>query len=392
VFLPLSDSPNPRGVPIATIAIVALNIGIFLLVNLPLGVQPADPADPAMAEYLELLAQLVSSPAELRQASLQVSAYDLFVFKHGFRPAAPSLADLLLSMFLHGGFMHLAGNMLFLWIYGNNVEHRLRPFGFVAWYLLTGVAATIYHALFFLSSDVPLVGASGAISGVLGFYFVWFPRNTVRVLLFLPPFFWNVVEIGARIVLGIYLVVSNLLPFLFAGAGGVAHGAHIGGFIAGAAAAWVMGRTADRRRATEVRVPATPASVGGDPRSALRGGRFTEAASDFFDLPAAAARQALTGDEAVALATGLRRAGSPSAALALAQRAIQLAPRGADLAELHALAGTILLEDLRDAPAAYQHLVAAARLAPSAGTAAIIRSALAEIERRQRFHPGRVRR
>ncbi|MCU0305334.1 MAG: rhomboid family intramembrane serine protease [Thermoanaerobaculales bacterium] len=392
MFLPLSDSPNPRSVPVATIVIVALNIGIFLLVNLPLGLQPADPADPAMAEYLELLAELVSSPAELRQASLQVSAYDLFVFKHGFRPAAPSLADLLLSMFLHGGFLHLAGNMLFLWIYGNNVEHRLGPFGFVAWYLLTGVAATTFHALFFLRSDVPLVGASGAISGVLGFYFVWFPRNTVRVLLFLPPFFWNVVEIGARIVLGLYLVIDNLLPFLFAGAGGVAHGAHIGGFIAGAAVAWVMGRTTDRRRATEVRARPAAAPAGGEPRSALRGGRFTEAASEYFDLPAAAARQALTGDEAAALATGLRRAGSPSAALALVQRAIQLAPRGADPAELHALAGMILLEDLDDPSAAYQHLVAAARLAPSAGTAAVIRSALAEIERRQRFHPGRVRR
>ena len=104
-------------------------------------------------------------------------------------------------MFLHGGFMHLFGNMLFLWIYGDNVEKRLGMIPFVLWYLATGAAATLFHAAVFSTSDVPLVGASGAISGVLGFYFVWFPRNTVRVLLFLPPFIMQVIQIPARIVL-----------------------------------------------------------------------------------------------------------------------------------------------------------------------------------------------
>jgi len=74
--------------------------------------------------------------------------------------------------------------MLFLFIYGNNVENRLGSLWFVVWYLLTGAAATLFHAAFFSSSDVPLVGASGAISGVLGFYFIWFPKNSVRVLVF----------------------------------------------------------------------------------------------------------------------------------------------------------------------------------------------------------------
>ena len=120
--------------------------------------------------------------------------------------------DLLSCMFLHGSLMHLFGNMLFLWIYGDNVERRLGSFAFLLWYLLTGVAATLAHALVFSSSEVPLVGASGAISGVLGFYFVWFPRNVVRMLAFLPPFLMQVFEIPARYVLGMYLVLDNLCP------------------------------------------------------------------------------------------------------------------------------------------------------------------------------------
>jgi len=392
MFFPISDAPNPKGFPIATVVLIAINVGIFAFVNLPLGMQPADTGDPAMVEYLEFLSQFVGSRAELQQAASQASAYDLFVFKHGFRPAAPSLGDLLFAMFLHGGLMHLFGNMLFLWIYGNNVEARLNPLGFVFWYLLTGVAATAFHAVFFMSSDVPLVGASGAISGVLGFYFIWFPRNTVRVLFFLPPVFWHVFEIGARIVLGFYLLIDNVLPFLFAGAGGVAHGAHIGGFLAGAAAAWVMDRRGAARNAREIGRATQPAGAEHAVREAMRDGRFEEAASEYFQLPRSSAREALSGDEAAVLSERLRRAGHAAPALALLQRSIQLAPRGADMAHLYALAGRILLEDRGDATAAYQYFRNAERFGPSAETSAMIRRSLAAIEARQRFHPGRVRR
>jgi membrane associated rhomboid family serine protease len=145
------------------------------------------------------------------------------------------------SMFLHANLMHVAGNMLYLWIFGNNIEARLGPIPFLFWYLVTGVAALAFHAAFNLGSSVPLVGASGAISGVLGFYLLWFPRNVVKVWVFLFPFYIGVVRIGAVWVLGMYLLLDNLLPFLIApAAGGVAHGAHIGGFLAGMAAALVM--------------------------------------------------------------------------------------------------------------------------------------------------------
>ena len=160
-------------------------------------------------------------------------------------------------MFLHGSFMHLFGNMLFLWIYGDNVEDGgSGSFAYLLWYLATGVAATLTHALMFSSSErgMPLVGASGAISGVLRFYFVWFPRNVVRMLAFLPPFLLQVFEIPARWVLGMYLVIDNLLPDLRFRTGQEWRTARIGGFLAGGLVAWLM----DRRgtQAQPVRFPA----------------------------------------------------------------------------------------------------------------------------------------
>src|SRR5262249_56519789 len=104
--------------------------------------------------------------------------------------------------------------------------------------LATGIAATRFHVLGAPHSQIPLVGASGAISGVLGFYFVWFPRNRVRLLWLLPPFVMQVFEVPARLVLGVYLVLENLLPYLIVrGDAGVAHGAHIGGVVARARSA-----------------------------------------------------------------------------------------------------------------------------------------------------------
>lgn len=236
MFLPVGDYPNPRGLPWMTIALVAANVAIYLLYTLPLGAARPDPSDPLLREYLAAVAPSLPPNVPLRAVLAQISAYDLFIFDHGYRPAAPSARDLLSSMFLHAGFMHLAGNMLYLWIYGNNVEHRLGPLPFLFWYLLTGAAATLFFSLFAANSQVPLVGASGAISGVLGFYFVLFPAHTVKVLVLLIPFYVGNVFLNARIVLALYLVVDNLLPFLLAGQGSpVAYGAHIGGFLAGAA-------------------------------------------------------------------------------------------------------------------------------------------------------------
>ena len=238
---------------------------------------------------------------------------------------------------------------------------------------------------------MPLVGASGAISGVLGFYFIWFPRNVVRVLAFLPPFLMQVFQIPARVVLGVYLFLDNVVPFLFAGEGGVAHGAHIGGFLAGGAVAWLMDRRGVAGRPRDIRTPKVRPIGAQVVREALARGDFGEAASGYFELPAAAARGALAPDEAVVLATWLRRNGHSDAALALLRRVVRDTPRGEGLAEVYALAGLILLDDKREATAAYQYLLTALELGPEPETATAVRRELAAIEAQQKRHVGRIR-
>jgi hypothetical protein len=288
--------------------------------------------------------------------------------------------------------MHLFGNMLFLWIYGDNVERRLGAIPYLFWYLATGAAATLTHALVFSDSSVPLVGASGAISGVLGFYFIFFPRNTVRMLAFLPPFLMRVFEIRARFVLGMYLLLDNLVPFLFAGEGGVAHGAHIGGFIVGGIVAWAMDRRGTSARPSDIETPETAPLGAGAVRAALADGRPGDAARDYFDLPAPLARGALSADQAVDLATWLRRNGHAEAALTLLRRVVRDVPRGEGLAEVYALAGMILLDDRGEPTAAYQYLLSALEMGPRPETAAAVRQELVAIEAQQKLHVGRLRR
>jgi membrane associated rhomboid family serine protease len=390
VFIPVGDAPNPKGVPFVTYLLIAVNVAAFVLINVPLGSQRADVNDPAFREYVEVMARELQGRVDVRELVAQASAYDLFAFEHGYRPAAPQLSDLLSAMFLHGGFMHLFGNMLFLWIYGDNVERRLGALPYLFWYLATGVAATLTHALVFSSSDIPLVGASGAISGILGFYFLWFPRNSVRMLAFLPPFLMQVFEIPARYVLGMYLLVDNLLPFLFAGATGVANGAHIGGFIAGGLVAWLSDRRGLAARPADIDLPETPPAGAGAVRAALADGRLAEAARAYFALPAPAARGALSPAEAVELASWLRQGGHSDAALLLLRRVIRDVPQGGGLAEVYALAGTILLEDRREPAAAYQYLLTALELGLQPETAAAVRQELLIIEELQKRHVGRL--
>lgn len=148
----------------------------------------------------------------------------------------PPEATLLTSMFLHGNFMHLAGNMLYLWIFGNNVEDAMGHGRFIAFYVLCGVAAALAQALPNPASTVPMIGASGAISGVLGAYLLLYPH--ARVLVGIPlGFFLHTVRLPAAWVLAFWFVFQLLNSLLAAPAegGGVAWGAHVGGFVAGMA-------------------------------------------------------------------------------------------------------------------------------------------------------------
>jgi len=148
-----------------------------------------------------------------------------------------SYTSLLSSIFLHGGLMHLGGNMLFLWIFGDNIELKYGRTKFLGVYLLWGIVAGLTHIVIEPTSTIPAVGASGAISGVLGAYLALFPRARIQTFLMMG-FFWRMMHIQARWFLPFWLIFQNILPFVVggfgqAGGGGVAFMAHIGGFAIG---------------------------------------------------------------------------------------------------------------------------------------------------------------
>ena len=148
---------------------------------------------------------------------------------------APELT-FITSMFMHGGFMHLIGNMLYLWIFADNIEDELGPVKFICFYILSGIAAALTQVFLNTESTIPMIGASGAIGGVLGAYIVNHP--TAKVLVLIPlGFFSHIVKIPALYVLGFWFVLQFINSSLSSSeGGGVAYGAHIGGFIFGAVA------------------------------------------------------------------------------------------------------------------------------------------------------------
>ncbi len=212
-MIPFKDNIPSRTVPFVTVSIIILNVVVFFY-ELMLGRS----LDPFLSQYGVVPAAILAWP----RSAVPLTAI-----------ALPYLT----SMFLHGGWLHLIGNMWYLWIFGDNVEDRLGHFQFLIFYLLCGLGAGIVHTIFNYDTYVPSVGASGAIAGVLGAYIVSYPF--ARVLTLVPIFvFIQVIEIPALIVLGLWFVVQFFngtasLTTSSAGAGGVAWWAHIGGFIIG---------------------------------------------------------------------------------------------------------------------------------------------------------------
>jgi len=212
MFIPLRDDNPTTRFPPVTVGLIALNTAIFL-------VQAA-------------------APHGLELAALRFGAVPYAVTHFRSLPEAaafPPLLTLLTSMFMHGSLLHLGGNMLYLWIFGNNVEDRLGPVRFSLFYLACGLAASLTHIAFQPASRVPMIGASGAIAGVLGAYWLLYPRARVRTFVFLI-FFIDVVSIPAGIVLGLWFVLQILNVGM---GGGVAWFAHIGGFLAGILFVWL---------------------------------------------------------------------------------------------------------------------------------------------------------
>jgi membrane associated rhomboid family serine protease len=383
MILPIGDSPNFEGTPTVTYLLIGINVAIYLLM-LPLMWTGVDPSDPQLAEYVHLVARQTGYEVSVQEILANVSAYDLFVYHWGYRPVSPSVINLFVSMFLHGGLAHVAGNMLFLWIYGDNVEHRLGGPRFLAYYLATGAAATLFHGMFFPTSGLPLVGASGAISGVLGFYFVWFPHNRVHLLLLFP--FLMRVTVSARTLLGLYLVVENILPFVLSrGVGGIAHGAHIGGFLAGL----LIARLIDRRVLAGARPDyATdgPGVAAGAIGAAIADGRFADAAQAYFARPVDESHRLLSPSESIALGNWLLQNHHPRAALVVFRRHLRDYPNGPNAAEAHLGAGLVQLEQLDQPTAAYQHFLDALDLSPEPATEAAARHAIEALGARQRPH------
>jgi membrane associated rhomboid family serine protease len=218
-MFPLRDDNPTELLPVVTLAVIAACTAVWLLVQ----------GGGFDARVLtDSLCGLGAIPAELTGAG--AGAYS----GSPCRPGGLTWQTLLTSMFLHGGWMHLIGNMWFLWIFGNNVEDSMGHLRFVVFYLLCGTVAAVAHVVSEPASGLPVVGASGAISGVMGAYLVLYPRARVRTLLVLIVFI-TLVDLPAWVYLGYWflLQLASSAGRPAGAVGGVAFMAHVGGFVAG---------------------------------------------------------------------------------------------------------------------------------------------------------------
>lgn len=205
-MIPIRDQNPTRHTPIVNYTLIAANVIVFLFFQMAGSRQEA------------LVYQFALIPANITTSL-----------------TAGNILDIFTSMFMHGGWAHIIGNMLYLWIFGDNVEDRMGSFPYLVFYLLSGVAASLAHILTNPGSQIPTVGASGAIAGVLGAYLVMYPRS--RIVTFVPlGFFMRLTLVPASIVLGFWLILQLFQGFLTLGGpdvGGVAFWAHVGGFVFG---------------------------------------------------------------------------------------------------------------------------------------------------------------
>lgn len=239
MVLPLGDLHPTRIVPVVTYALIAANILMFLVqadrgeeFTMALAATPWE-----ITHNRDIDEPIIARPAQIPDNPFAEPERPPII-PHAPSPI-PIRLTLLTSMFLHGGLMHLAGNMLFLWIYGDNVEEVLGPLRYLLVYLACGLVGSLAQIVAAPNSVIPTLGASGAIAGVMGAYVVWFPHNQIRVLVFrfitvLPA----VLVVGGWIALQIYLGVAGFGQI--GESGGVAYLAHIGGAITGIVVAFLF--------------------------------------------------------------------------------------------------------------------------------------------------------
>ena len=209
-MIPLRDTQPSSSFPALTLGLIAINVAVFI-----------------------------------HQISLDAWQLNQFIAHYGVVPDRLQTADLVTSMFLHGGWMHLIGNMWFLWIFGDNVEDVLGRWKYLVFYLASGIAAAMVHVWLNPYSRVPTVGASGAIAGVMGAYMVKFPHS--RIFTLVPIFiFFTTFEIPAVLMLLYWFAIQifsgiGSIGFSNISRGGVAWFAHVGGFVAGMLLVWLLG-------------------------------------------------------------------------------------------------------------------------------------------------------
>jgi len=220
---PLKDDNPSNSAPVVTVALIVLN-ALFFVYQISLEAGGADGARAGQA----FIDEFGLVPCRLTGACR-------------VGPELPSpILTIFTSMFMHGGLFHIGGNMLYLWIFGNNVEDTLGHGRYLLFYLLSGIAAALAQTAVGPSSMVPMVGASGAVSGVLGAYLLLFPHAHVTTLIILG-FFFRLVQIPAMVVLGFWIVLQVLNGLgSFGSSGGVAFFAHIGGFLVGMGLLYVL--------------------------------------------------------------------------------------------------------------------------------------------------------
>jgi membrane associated rhomboid family serine protease len=227
---PLKDNIPTDRTPYVTIALIVINVLAYFL--LQRGGITGGPSDGGVVDYGAIPYE-ITHPGE----GCQISAGGRFI-ECGDGVGGPATSvTILTSMFMHGGILHLGGNMLFLWIFGNNVEDSMGHVKFVLFYLLGGVAAIALQTGIAPDAAVPTVGASGAIAAVLGGYILLYPRARIITVIILI-FFFTILELPALVVLGLWFVQQILFGYFdlsnpTGGGGGVAYFAHIGGFAFG---------------------------------------------------------------------------------------------------------------------------------------------------------------
>ncbi len=208
-MIPFKDENPTRTFPFVTIAIIVLNVMVFL------------------AELFH--------PSGMKYVVYSYGAIPRNLLSSGNAQGIPAVLTVFTSMFMHGGVLHILGNMLYLWIFGNNIEDRLGHVRFLAFYLVSGVVAAYAHALSTPSSIVPMVGASGAVSGILGAYLLLYPHARVHTVVFFG-FFVQIVRVPALLVIGLWgiiQIVNGVVSTGLVSQGGVAWFAHVGGFLFG---------------------------------------------------------------------------------------------------------------------------------------------------------------